>query len=70
MGLSFVDALKATVAAGMLASLAGMYVFGRELWGRWGGAITAAAFVYAPYRMVSLYLDGEVVQTLAWAWLL
>ena len=68
-GLGFVDALKAATGAGMLASLIGMYVFGRELWGRWGGLLAAAAYLYAPYRMVNTYLDGELAQTLAWAWL-
>ncbi|HLG68944.1 MAG TPA: 6-pyruvoyl-tetrahydropterin synthase-related protein, partial [Chloroflexota bacterium] len=68
-GLGFVDAIKAAVATGMLASTAGMYVFARDLWGRWGGFLAAAAYLYAPYRLVNTYLDGELAQTLAWAWL-
>src|SRR5690242_14647219 len=56
LGLGFVDALKATVAAGIVASGLGMYVFGRELWGRWGGLIAAVAYVYVPYRFVNTYL--------------
>jgi hypothetical protein len=68
-GLGFADALKAAVAAGMLASVFGMFLFGRDLWGRWGGFIAAAAYLYAPYRLVNTYLDGELAQTLAWAWL-
>ncbi|MBV8085903.1 MAG: hypothetical protein JO247_13930, partial [Chloroflexi bacterium] len=68
-GLGFAEALKATIAAGMLASSLGMYVFGRHLWGRLGGFISAIAFLYAPYRLVNTYLDGELAQTLAWAWL-
>ncbi|HLY66968.1 MAG TPA: 6-pyruvoyl-tetrahydropterin synthase-related protein, partial [Chloroflexota bacterium] len=69
IGLTFADALKATVLLGMLASLLGMYVFGRELWGRWGGFLSAIAYLYVPYRFVNTYLDGELSQTLAWAWL-
>ncbi|HVA25510.1 MAG TPA: 6-pyruvoyl-tetrahydropterin synthase-related protein, partial [Chloroflexota bacterium] len=69
VGLGFADALKAAVGAGMAASVLGMYVFGRELWGRWGGLVAAAAYLYAPYRLVNTYLDGELAQTLAWAWL-
>src|SRR5581483_1246621 len=69
LGLGFVDALKAAVGAGVLASVAGMHVFGRDVWGRWGGFLAAAAYLYAPYRFVNTYLDGELAQTLAWAWL-
>jgi hypothetical protein len=69
LGFGFADALKAAVAAGMLASGMGMYVLGRELWGRWGGLLAAVAYLYAPYRLVNTYLDGELAQTLAWAWL-
>ena len=66
---SIVEGLKAAVAAGMLASLLGMYVFGRELWGRWGGLLAAVAYLYAPYRLFNTFLDGELAQTLAWVWL-
>ena len=69
LGLGFADALKAAVGAGMAASVLGMYLFGRDLWCRWGGLIAAAAYLYAPYRLVNTYLDGELAQTLAWAWL-
>ncbi|HEX6511669.1 MAG TPA: 6-pyruvoyl-tetrahydropterin synthase-related protein, partial [Chloroflexota bacterium] len=69
VGLGYVDALKATVLAGMVASEAGMFVLGRELWGRWGGLLAAVAYLYFPYRLVNTYLDGELSQTLAWAWL-
>ena len=69
LGFGFADALKAAIGAGMAASAAGMYLFGRDLWGRWGGLLSAVAYVYAPYRLVNTYLDGELAQTLAWAWL-
>lgn len=69
IGLSLADAIKAPVEVGVLASALGMYVLGRDLWGRWGGLIAAAAYVYTPYRFVNTYLDGELSQTLAWAWL-
>lgn len=69
LGLSLADALKATVLTGTLASALGLYAFGRELWGRWGGLLAAVAYLYVPYRFVNTYLDGELSQTLAWAWL-
>ncbi|HUZ76827.1 MAG TPA: 6-pyruvoyl-tetrahydropterin synthase-related protein, partial [Chloroflexota bacterium] len=68
-GLSFVASTKAVVALGIVASLAGMYLLGREWWGRLGGVIAAVSYLYAPYRLVNTYLDGELSQTLAWAWL-
>ncbi len=69
LGLGYVDATKAVVAAGIFASAFGMYVLGRDWWGRLGGLVAAVSYVYFPYRMVNTYLDGEVSQTLAWAWL-
>jgi uncharacterized membrane protein len=68
-GLNLPDALKGAIGAGIVGSLLGMYVLGRELWGRWGGFIAAAAYIYVPYRLFNTYMDGEFAQTLAWAWL-
>ncbi|MDE3075249.1 MAG: hypothetical protein KGJ86_07445 [Chloroflexota bacterium] len=68
-GLGFVDGIKLVVALGMVASVLGMYLLGRELWGPAGGFLSAIAYLYVPYRLVNTYLDGELSQTLAWAWL-
>jgi hypothetical protein len=53
-GLALSLQLSALLFVG--ASAAGMYLLGTELFGRRGGWLAAAAYVYAPYFLVDLYV--------------
>ncbi len=44
-----VAGVKAVFVLGILASAVGMYGFVRDNWGRRGGYVAAAVFIYAPY---------------------
>ena len=59
-GASVLDALNWVAASGVWLSGGFMYLLGREFWGRHGGVVCAVAYLYAPYRLVNLYVRGAI----------
>jgi hypothetical protein len=55
-GLAFVPAMNAACVFLILAAAAAMFLLGRWYFGPAGGAIAAAAYVWAPYFLVDLYV--------------
>ena len=60
-----VVALKLAFAAALLLSGLAMYLFAREPLGRWGAALAALAYVYAPYHLADVYRRGALAESLA-----
>jgi hypothetical protein len=46
-----------------------MYALGRRLFGRKGGLLAAALYVYAPYHLADLYVRAALAEYCAFAWL-
>ncbi len=42
-----------------------MYLFAKEFWGRDGGFVSAAAYLFAPYHILDLYVRGSMAESLA-----
>ncbi|MBM4082531.1 MAG: hypothetical protein FJ278_22695, partial [Planctomycetes bacterium] len=64
-GLSLVSSIKAVYALGFLASSLAMFLFGRELWGPFGGLLSAALYVLVPYRFVDIYVRSAFLEFFA-----
>lgn len=45
----------------------GMYLFAREIWGRQGALLSAAAYLLAPYHILNLYVRGAIAEFTALA---
>lgn len=60
VGFSVLASVKIGFLLTILISAIGMYLLGRELWGKAGGVLSALFFVYAPYRAVDMYVRGAV----------
>ena len=60
LGFSFIDSIKLMIGLGFFLSALFMYLFAKEYWGRWGGLLAAAAYVYAPYHSVDVYVRGAL----------
>jgi len=72
LGLSFIDATLTAFALADLIGAGGAFVFGRALFGSRGGALTALAYAYSPYMLMSLQ-RGALPESLGLAllpWLL
>ncbi|OGM27112.1 hypothetical protein A2962_03350 [Candidatus Woesebacteria bacterium RIFCSPLOWO2_01_FULL_39_61] len=69
VGLGFLDSVKAGFIASTIFALVGMYLLGRFLWGKMGGAVSSFLYIYAPYRAVDFYVRGAVGELWALAFL-
>ena len=61
--ISFLDTAKVLYALGFILSFISMYFFGKELWGRVGGLLSAFVYLYAPYRALDVYVRGDLSES-------
>lgn len=69
LGLPLEAALKGTLLVALLLAAFGAYRLARDPLGPLPGAVSAAAFLYAPFRLRELFIQGNVAQFLAWSFL-
>ena len=67
IGLDLALAMKGVVILFILISALGTYLLGRETLGRQAGLVAAAAYLYAPYRLREMYIQGNYAQFLGLA---
>lgn len=69
LGAGLTVAVKLTFLAGFLLSAAGMYFFGRRLFGRSAGLLASVLYTYAPYHLVDVYVRSDLAESLAFVFL-
>ncbi len=69
LGASFVAAQSLTALTLLLLSALGMYVLAQSLFGRQAGLVCAAAYLFAPYLLVTLYVRHAWADFAAFAFL-
>jgi hypothetical protein len=67
IGLPLPLALNLVYVLAMLASAIGVYLLGRDLFGRWAGLVAAVAYVYAPYTFIDALVRGNMPESVALA---
>jgi len=65
LGFSFIDSTKIMFLGAILISAILMYLFGKSLWGQWGGVLSSVLYIFAPYHAVDIYVRGAMNE--AWA---
>jgi uncharacterized membrane protein len=65
LGFGFVDSLKIVFALSFVFSGLAMYLFAREIFGKEGGILAGALYMFAPYRFVDLYVRGAIGEHIA-----
>jgi len=68
LGFSFLDTIKTLFVLSFLVSGLTMYLLAKEFWGRLGGIISAAFYIWAPYHAVDVYARGAMNEGWALAW--
>ncbi len=68
-GFGFLDSTKIGFALSIIISALGMYLLGKSLWGKAGGIISSAFYIYGPYRAVNIYVRGAMGETWGMAFL-
>jgi hypothetical protein len=69
LSLSLEAAFKGMLLLGLALSSFGAYYLARNTLGIWAGAVSAAAYTYAPIRLRELFIQGNAGQFMAWAFL-
>ncbi|MGB3977107.1 MAG: 6-pyruvoyl-tetrahydropterin synthase-related protein [bacterium] len=67
MGFSTINSLKILIVMMTFFAAFGAWLLGNSLWGKSGGYITSILFSYAPYKMVNLYVRGDLNEYMAMA---
>jgi Dolichyl-phosphate-mannose-protein mannosyltransferase len=62
LGTNFIVAINLACVLLVIASAFGMFLLGRLYFGSRGGWLAAAAFLYAPYFAVNLYVRGALAE--------
>ncbi|MCL4368657.1 MAG: 6-pyruvoyl-tetrahydropterin synthase-related protein [Actinobacteria bacterium] len=66
-GLDFESSVKAVVVMALLLASLSAYLLGRRFFGRLGGLLTAAAYLYTPHFLTEVYRRGDYPQLLGLA---
>jgi len=68
LGFSFVTTAKLGFALQFFLSGVAMFVLGADLWGPWGGLISAVFYIWAPYHSVDVYVRGAMNEAWSFIW--
>jgi hypothetical protein len=69
LGPGYILSAKLTFAAGILLSAALMYLYVREVAGRFPALVAAAVYTYFPYHLADTYLRGALAEAFAFVFL-
>lgn len=67
IGFGLVGSIKLLFVLSVFLSGGGMFLLGKELYGKTGGFFAALFYLYIPYRMVNLYVRGSIGESLSLA---
>lgn len=65
VGFSFITTAKLTFALSIILSGVGMYYLAKEIFGKYGGILSAVFYIWAPYHSVDVYVRGAMNES--WA---
>lgn len=67
-GGTFIDSLKFLFVLSFVGSAVAMYFLTKHLWkNEWGAVVSAALYLYAPYRAVDVWVRGALPEALSFA---
>lgn len=68
VGFSFITTAKLTFLLSFILSGVTMYILGRELWGKTGGLLAAAFYIWAPYHSLDVFVRGAMNEAWGLIW--
>jgi len=69
LGAGYILSLKLTFAAGFMLSAVLMYLYAREVLGRFPALVAAGVYTYFPYHLADTYLRGALAEAFAFVFL-
>lgn len=67
VGIPIITTVKLIIVIMSLFATAGAWRLGHAVWGRSGGMVTAILYTYAPYKLLNLYVRGDINEYMAMA---
>lgn len=68
-GATAITATKIILAIPILLSGIFMYILGRDLFGKYGGIVSATSYIYAPYHALDIYVRGDIAELWAYSFI-
>jgi hypothetical protein len=68
VGFGYIDTAKGLFAFAFMASGVTMYYFAKQFFGKLGGILSAAFYIWAPYHSVDVYVRGAMNEAWALIW--
>jgi len=65
LGAGYIASIELTFALGFLLSGMAMYIFAKELLGRWPAVVAAVAYIYLPYHLADGFVRGALAEFFA-----
>lgn len=69
LGFNLMDSVKIVFGLGLILGNLAMFYLGVNLFGNWGGLLSAVAYAYNPYRASDLYSRGAMGETWAFVFM-
>lgn len=66
VGFGYVDAVKVVSILGVVLSGIAMFTWQYRYWGFLGGFVSSVLYMYAPYRLLTLYVRGALAEHIAY----
>lgn len=68
LGSGFFLPVKVMFALAFILSALGLYLLGKEFFGKWGGILASVLYVYSPYHSVDIYVRGAMNEAWGMVW--
>ena len=69
LGVGYIDSTKCMIAAGFIFSAYFMYLFSKEVFGKWEAILSSAAYTFISYHAVDVYVRGALAEFFAFVFL-
>lgn len=69
IGFGFIESIKIVFFLSILLSGFSMYIFARELWGKFPALISATFYILVPYRALDVYVRGALAESFSFVFL-
>lgn len=69
IGFGFIDSVKLVFFSSIFLSGIAIYIFLRELWGKFPALVSALFYLVVPYRALDIYVRGALAESFSFVWL-
>ncbi|MEK7166698.1 MAG: glycosyltransferase family 39 protein [Patescibacteria group bacterium] len=68
-GVSIFDSIKIVFIVTYVVSGITMYLYARDLWGNWGGLVSAFIYLFTPYRFANIFVRANIGEAVSFVFI-